>query len=145
MTQATHGGEANLYTAKTHTVGGRERGTARSSDGNLDIKLAIPGSERTGSNPEQLLAAGWSAACLEGAIARVARSKKISLPSGPEIDAEIDLNLADDGLFLRARLNVRLDGVDAKAAEAIVEQAHLTCPFSKALRGNVDVEIKLTP
>ena len=56
-----------LYTAKTHTTGGREHGASRSADGNLDVKLSIPGSGRIGTNPEQLLAAGWSA-CFESAI-----------------------------------------------------------------------------
>src|SRR3954449_244429 len=81
-----------LYTAKTHTTGGRENGASRSSDGLLDIRLSTPGSARIGTNPEQLLAAGWSA-CLESAIALAARKRRIDLPAGVRIDAEVDLNL----------------------------------------------------
>ena len=84
-----------IYTAKTHTTGGRENGASRSSDGRLDIKLSPPGSPRTGTNPEQLFAAGWSA-CFEGAMGVVAHKKKIKLPVDLAIDAEVDLN-ADDG------------------------------------------------
>lgn len=137
-----HQGEKVLYTAKTHVVGGRERGAARSSDGSLDIKLSTPGSGRPGTNPEQLFAAGWSA-CFEGAIAHVARQRRIKLPAEPEIDAEVDLNLADDGFFLRARLNVSLPGLDREVAQSIVDAAHQTCPYSKAVRGNIDAVINL--
>ena len=85
-----------LYTAKTHTTGGRERGTSRSSDGRLDVRLSMPGSPRIGTNPEQLFAAGWSA-CFVSAIALAARKRKIALPADVAIDAEVDLNLADGG------------------------------------------------
>src|SRR6266850_1001457 len=82
-----------VYTAKTHTIGGRENGAARSSDGHLDVRLSTPGSARIGTNPEQLFSAGWSA-CFESAIALVARKRKIALPAGVAIDAEVDLNMA---------------------------------------------------
>src|SRR5580704_460505 len=95
-----------VYTAKTHTTGGRESGVSRSSDGRLDVRLSIPGSARIGTNPEQLLAAGWSA-CFESAIALAARKRKIAL-ADLAIDAEVDLHLADGAYFLSARLNVRL-------------------------------------
>jgi len=95
-----------------------------------------------GTNPEQLLAAGWSA-CFESAMALVARKMKVALPVDLAIDAEVDLNLGDDGYFLRARLNVALPGVDRKVAEALVEGAHEACPYSKATRGNIDVAPKL--
>ncbi len=64
--------------AKTHTTGGRESGASRSSDGRLDVKLSIPGSPRIGANPEQLLAAGWSA-CFESAMGIAARKMKVAL------------------------------------------------------------------
>ena len=131
-----------IYTAKTRTTGGREHGVSRSSDGNLDVKLAVPGSQRIGTNPEQLLAAGWSA-CFESAIGIAARKKKIDLPDELAIDAEIDLNLAETGYFLRARLNVSVPGVEREVAQALVDEAERTCPYSKATRGNVDVAIKL--
>jgi Ohr subfamily peroxiredoxin len=131
-----------LYTAKTHTTGGREKGASRSSDGRLDVKLSVPGGPGMGTNPEQLLAAGWSA-CFESAMALVARKMKVALPADLAVDAEVDLNLGADGSFLRARLNVALPGVDRKVAEALVEGAHEACPYSNATRGNIDVAVKL--
>ena len=68
-----------IYTAKTHTTGGRENGVSRSSEGRLDVKLSVPGSPRVGTNPEQLFAAGWSA-CFEGALGVAAHKKKIKSP-----------------------------------------------------------------
>jgi osmotically inducible protein OsmC len=131
-----------LYTAKTHTTGGREKGVARSSDGRLEVKLSPPGASGQGTNPEQLFAAGWSA-CFEGAMGLAARKLKAKLPEETAIDAEVDLNQGDDGYFLRARLNVSIPGVAREVAQAIVEEAHKTCPYSKAIRGNVDVTIKV--
>jgi lipoyl-dependent peroxiredoxin len=131
-----------VYTAKTHTTGGRENGAARSSDGRLDVKLSTPGSARIGTNPEQLFAAGWSA-CFESAIGLAARKKKITLPVDLAIDAEVDLLLADGGYFLRTRLNVSLPGVEREVAQALVDEAHQICPYSKATRSNIDVAINL--
>lgn len=130
-----------LYTAKTHTTGGRD-GASRSSDGRLDVKLSTPGTAGLGTNPEQLFAAGWSA-CFEGAMARAAQQLKVTLPADVAIDAEVDLNLADDGFFLRARLNVSVPGVDRAVAQRVVEAAHQICPYSKATRGNIDVVINV--
>jgi lipoyl-dependent peroxiredoxin len=131
-----------VYTAKTHTTGGRENGASRSSDGRLEVQLALPGATRVGTNPEQLFAAGWSA-CFESAIGLVARKRKIALPADLAIDAEVDLNLADGGYFLSARLNVSLPGIAREAARALVDEADQTCPYSKAIRGNIDVAINL--
>ena len=131
-----------LYTAKTHTTGGREHGASRSSDGHLDIKLSSPGSGGTGTNPEQLFAAGWSA-CFEGAMGIAARKMRIALPADFAIDAEVDLNLVDGGYFLAARLNINLPGVDAEVAQALADAAHQTCPYSKAIRNNVNVVINV--
>lgn len=130
-----------LYTGKVHVAGGRE-GAARSADGRLDIKLSTPGGPGTGTNPEQLLAAGWSA-CFEGAIAIAAKEMKLVLPNAPSIDAEIDLNLDGGGYGLAARLNVALPGLPRDVAQALVEAAHRTCPYSKALAGNIDIAINL--
>jgi lipoyl-dependent peroxiredoxin len=131
-----------VYTAKTHTTGGRENGASRSSDGRLDVQLSTPGSARIGTNPEQLFAAGWSA-CFESAMGLVARKMKVTLPADLAIDAEVDLNLADRGYFLRARLNVSLPGVEREVARALIDEADQTCPYSKATRGNIDVTINL--
>src|SRR6185436_11432979 len=93
-----------LYTAKTHTTGGRD-GASRTSDGRLDIKLSFPGTPGTGTNPEQLFAAGWST-CFIGAMGVAAAKKKITLPTDLAVDAEVDLGTNDGGYVLRARLNV---------------------------------------
>ena len=130
-----------LYTAKTHTTGGRD-GASRTSDGRLDVKLSTPGTPGSGTNPEQLFAAGWSA-CFLSAIELAATKKKISLPADRAIDAEIDLGTNEGGFVLRARLNVSLPGLDREVAKALVQIAHETCPYSKATRGNIDVETNL--
>jgi osmotically inducible protein OsmC len=139
-TQA-HSGKL-LYTAKVHTTGGRDHGAARSSDGHLDVRLSTPGGVGNGTNPEQLLAAGWSA-CFESAMGVAARKKKIALPPDLTVDAEVDLNLADGGYFLGARLNVSLPGVQRDVAQDLIDEAHEICPYSKATRGNIDVAINL--
>jgi osmotically inducible protein OsmC len=131
-----------LYTAKTHTTGGRKSGVSRSSDGVLDIRLSIPGSASIGANPEQLLAAGWSASLVR-TVTLEACKNDIALPTGIGIDAEIDLCLADGTRFLRARFNIGLLGVEQGIARALVNEAHQTCPYSKATRGNIDVVINL--
>ena len=131
-----------LYTAKTRTTGGRD-GVSRSDDGALDVKLSSPGSGGTGTNPEQLFAAGWSA-CFIGAMRRVGRTLQVTLPADAAVYAEVDLTSGDAGFLLQARLTVSLPGIDAETAQQIVEQAHQTCPYSKATRGNIAVEITLT-
>ncbi|WCM23014.1 organic hydroperoxide resistance protein [Paraburkholderia bryophila] len=130
-----------LYTAKTHTTGGRD-GVARSSDNRLDIKLSSPGSSGAGTNPEQLFAAGWSA-CFIGAMGFAARALKVTLPPDTHVDAEVDLGTTEGAYFIQARLNVSLPGLPHDVAQAVVDQAHQTCPYSKATRGNVDVTITL--
>ena len=131
-----------LYTARTRTTGGREYGASRSSDGFLDIRLATPGSSRIGDNPEQLFAAAWSAS-LESAISVVARRWTIAIPVGLAIEAEIDLCLADGAYFLQARLSVSVPGVEREVAQALADEAHQTCAYSKATRGHIDVVINV--
>jgi osmotically inducible protein OsmC len=130
-----------LYTALVHTTGGRQ-GAASSSDGHLEIKLSPPGNGGSGTNPEQLFAAGWSA-CFEGAMGLAARKMSVTLPSDLAIDAEVNLCRGDEGYFLRARLKISVPGMEREAAQALVDAAHRTCPYSKAIRGNVDVSIIL--
>ncbi|RKS19069.1 Ohr subfamily peroxiredoxin [Flavobacterium endophyticum] len=133
--------EKVLYTGKTHTTGGRE-GASQSSDNRLDIKLSSPGSTGSGTNPEQLFAAGWSA-CFIGAMGIAAAQMKIKLPAETAVDAEVDLGMTDGAYFLQARLNVSLPGLDTETARAITDAAHQTCPYSKATRGNIGVTINL--
>ena len=133
--------EKILYTAKVHTTGGRD-GAARSDDGRLDITLSPPGHAGTGTNPEQLFAAGWSA-CFIGAMGIAANKMRIALPADKAIDAEVDLGTVGGAFFLQARLNVSLPGLDRDIAQALVDAAHQTCPYSKATRGNIDVVINL--
>ncbi|UPK67185.1 organic hydroperoxide resistance protein [Chitinophaga filiformis] len=130
-----------LYTGKTHTTGGRE-GKSKSTDGRLDIRLSSPGSTDPGTNPEQLFGAGWSA-CFMGAIGIAAAKSKVTLPEDFYVDAEIDLGLSGVAYFLQARLNVHLPGLSTEVATALIEAAHKTCPYSKAVRGNINVETKL--
>lgn len=134
MTQST---TKTVYTAKVHTIGGRDKGEARSSDGRLDVKLSVPGGPGTGTNPEQLLAAGWSA-CFEGAIMLEARKKKVRIEH-LAIDAEIDLNQGSDGYSLGARLNVSMPDLDRALAQELVDAAHGVCPYSKALKDSIGI------
>lgn len=133
--------EKVLCTAKTHTTGGRD-GASRSSDGRLDINLTSPTKPGNGTNPEQLFAAGWSA-CFLSAIGTVAAKMKTQVPVDAAIDAEVDLCGGGGEWFLRARLNVSLPGLEHNVAQAIVDAAHQTCPYSKATRGNIDVAINV--
>jgi Ohr subfamily peroxiredoxin len=133
--------EKVLYTGKTHTTGGRH-GFARSNDAQLDVKLSPPGTPHPGTNPEQLFAAGWSA-CFIGAMGLAAGKSKLRLPEATAVDAEVDLGMTDGAYFLQARLNISLPGLDVDVARALVEEAHQTCPYSKATRGNINVELKV--
>ncbi|MGO6667618.1 organic hydroperoxide resistance protein [Rhizobium ruizarguesonis] len=130
-----------LYTGKTRTTGGRD-GASHSDDGQLDIKLSPPGSNRAGTKPEQLFAAGWSA-CFIGAIGIAAGKLKVKLPADAAVNAEVDLGATDGDYFLQARLKVSLPGIEADLARALVDEAHRTCPYSKATRGNINVELSI--
>jgi len=130
--------EKLLYTAKAHTTGGRDGGSSRTSDGHLDVKLSVPGSTGTGTNPEQLFAAGWSA-CYLSAIKLIAGQMKVRLPADAAVDAEIDLGTTNGGYLIQARLNVSLPGIDRETAQKLVDAAHLQCPYSKATHGNINV------
>lgn len=130
-----------LYTGKTHVTGGRD-GVARSLDGALDIKLSPPGSGKPGTNPEQLFAAGWSA-CFIGAMTIAAGKRQLRLPADVAVDAEVDLATGEGGYFLQARLEVYLPGIERELARTIVDEAHQNCPYSKATRGNIAVELTL--
>ncbi|HEK1686101.1 organic hydroperoxide resistance protein [Pseudomonas sp. MH2] len=127
-----------LYTARTHTSGGRD-GRGRSSDGALDLPLSPPGSGRPGTNPEQLFAIGWSA-CFIGALRRAGQKFDIRLPEGVAVEADVALgNTADGGFALAAQLTVHLPGLAQEDKQKMVAEAHQICPYSKATRGNIEV------
>ncbi|QCB48054.1 organic hydroperoxide resistance protein [Hydrogenophaga sp. PAMC20947] len=130
-----------LYTARTHTTGGRD-GASRSDDGRLEVTHSAPGGPGTGTNPEQLFAAGYSA-CFIGAIKAVAGQMKVTVPADVAVDAEVDLGPITGGYGIAARLAVSLPGMDRTQAQALVDAAHQVCPYSNATRGNVDVTITL--
>ncbi|MBV8327669.1 organic hydroperoxide resistance protein [Chryseobacterium sp.] len=130
-----------LYSGNVLVTGGRD-GEAKSNDGRLDIELTPPGSKGNGTNPEQLLAAGWSA-CFIGAMHLSASNIGISLPSNLSVHTVIDLATNDDGFFLQAHLQVNLPDMILSEAKEVVEIAHQTCPYSKATRGNINVKIEI--
>jgi len=133
--------EKVLYTARAHTIGGRD-GASRTDDGKLDIKLSPPAAGGTGTNPEQLFAAGYSA-CFIGAMKAVAGKLKVTLPQDLAIDAEVDLGPIPGAYGIAVRMNVSLPGMDRTAAQQLLDAAHQVCPYSNATRGNIDVAIKL--
>lgn len=132
-----------LYTATAHAHGGRE-GRVRVEDGPIDLPLTMPrslgGSGTSGANPEMLFAAGYSA-CFEGALRLVARTQKIKLDDAA-ISAEVTIGKTDDGGFgLAVVLRGKISGVDRAAAEQLMHAAHQVCPYSKATRGNIEVQL----
>lgn len=133
--------EKVLYTAKANTTGGRD-GKSRTDDGRLEVTLSSPGTAGTGTNPEQLFAAGY-AACFIGAMKAVGGMKKISVPDDVSIDSEVDLGKIPNAYGIAVRLNVTLPGMDRAEAQALIDAAHQVCPYSNATRGNIDVTITL--
>ena len=130
-----------LYTAKAHTTGGRE-GASRSDDGRLDVKLTAPGTGTSGTNPEQLFAAGYSA-CFIGAMKAVAGKMDTKLPDDLAVDAEVDLGTIPDAYGVAVRMAIHLPGMDRAEAQKVVDAAHKVCPYSNATRGNIDVTLTL--
>ncbi|QJC55090.1 Organic hydroperoxide resistance protein OhrB [Polaromonas vacuolata] len=130
-----------LYTAKAHTTGGRD-GHSKSDDGRLEVNLSSPGGAGTGTNPEQLFAAGYSA-CFIGAIKAVAGMQKITVPADLAVDASVDLGTIPAGYGVSVRLDITLPGMEPVAAQALIDAAHKVCPYSNATRGNIDVVITL--
>src|ERR1700761_457274 len=132
-----------IYTAKAHTVGGRDGGSSRTSDGRLDVKLSVPGTPGNGTNPEQLFATGWSS-CFLSAMKLQAAKMKVRFPPEGAVDAEVDLHLIDkDNFYLSARLNISLPGLDREVAQALADGGHQLCPYSKATHGNIKVETNI--
>jgi osmotically inducible protein OsmC len=132
-----------LYTAETHTVGGRD-GIGKSSDGALDVKLSPPGSGKPGTNPEQLFAVGYSA-CFIGALRAVAPKLNVKVPDDVAVDAKVSLGPTDGGAAfgVGVKLAVTLPGLDDAQKKQLVEAAHQVCPYSNATRGNIEVELTI--
>ncbi|MCT9811888.1 organic hydroperoxide resistance protein [Acidovorax sp. Be4] len=130
-----------LYTARTHTTGGRD-GAASSDDARLDISLSSPGGAGKGTNPEQLFAAGYSA-CFIGAMKAVAARQKLTLPQDLSVDAEVDLGPVGQAFGIAVRMTIHLPGMDKAQAQQLVDAAHQVCPYSNATRGNIDVTLTL--
>ena len=138
---------SNIYTAKATAIGGRN-GTVRSDDGLLDLQLAIPkemGGKGGATNPEQLFAAGY-AACFENAVIHVTRTQTEKVRDNDiEVVGEVGLLPNGQGGFrLAVTLDVAIAGLDQAKAEEIVQAAHAVCPYSNAIRGNVDVQLNVT-
>jgi lipoyl-dependent peroxiredoxin len=134
-----------LYTAQALASGEGRDGTARTSDGRLEVSLASPvelGGTGQGTNPEQLFAAGY-AACFHSALRLVGRKERADLTDSA-VAAKVHLGQLDGtGFGLAAELEVALPAMDLAAAEELVAKAHEICPYSNATRGNITVDIKI--
>ena len=135
--------EKILYVGEATATGGRE-GQAASSDGALDVKLSTPrelgGGGGSGTNPEQLFAAGYSA-CFLGALKFVAGKQKITLPVDTTVTGRVGIGPIPTGFGIEAQLTIRVPGLPREQVQALVEQAHQVCPYSNATRGNIDVTL----
>ncbi|MBN8924403.1 MAG: organic hydroperoxide resistance protein [Rhodanobacter sp. 68-29] len=135
--------EKVLYRAHAKATGGRD-GHAVSSDGVLDVKLTTPkelgGNGTTGTNPEQLFAAGYSA-CFLGALKFVAGQQKLVLPTDTTIEGNVGIGPIPTGFGIEVELKIHIPGLDHAEAEALVQKAHVVCPYSNATRGNIDVSL----
>ncbi|CAM3511779.1 MULTISPECIES: organic hydroperoxide resistance protein [Paenibacillus] len=135
-----------LYTADVKVVGGRE-GSIQSSDGALNHMLSMPkelgGPGGEGTNPEQLFAAGYGA-CYESALANIARKEGVTLKDVTiHSQVMIGKDEADDGFKLAVKLKIEMPGIERSQAEELAKKAHAFCPYSKATRGNIDVELNV--
>jgi osmotically inducible protein OsmC len=135
------------YTAHASATGGRD-GRAQSSDGVLDVKLAVPkelgGPGGAATNPEQMFAAGYSA-CFLGAIKFVAGKEKVKIPDDAKVATDVGIGPREDGggFGIAVTLTVTLPGIDRATAEDLVKKADIVCPYSHATRGNIPKEIKV--
>jgi len=132
-----------LYTAQAVATGGRD-GRAISSDKALDVQLATPrelgGAGGSGTNPEQLFAAGYSA-CFLGALKFVAAREKLALPVDAQVTGRVGIGAIPTGFGIQAELQISLPGLPEEQARALIEKAHIVCPYSNATRGNIDVSL----
>ena len=137
--------EKVLYRAHAKATGGRD-GRAVIPDAKLDLKLTtakeLGGAGGDGTNPEQLFAAGYSA-CFIGAMKFVAARDKIKIPADASIDGTVGIGPIPTGFGIEVELRISLPGVDREVAQALIEKAHIVCPYSNATRGNIDVRLVL--
>ncbi|MGX9935671.1 organic hydroperoxide resistance protein [Advenella kashmirensis] len=137
--------EKVLYIATATATGGRE-GRATSSDNVLDVQLSTPrelgGAGGPGTNPEQLFAAGYSA-CFLGALKFVAAKQKVALPAETTVTGQVGIGQIPTGFGIQAELTITAPGIDHDTLQALVDQAHVVCPYSNATRGNIDVTLVL--
>lgn len=136
-----------VYTAHATATGGRDGGRSVSSDKALDVPMSMPkelgGAGGTGTNPEQLFAAGY-ASCFLSAMKLVGGGMKMALPDASSVHAAVGVGPNDKGGFgLSVKLAVSLPGLARDTAQAIVTKAHEVCPYSNATRGNIDVDVVL--
>ncbi|MFC6166914.1 organic hydroperoxide resistance protein [Acinetobacter terrestris] len=134
--------EKAVYTAKAKATGGRD-GRATSSDGILDVQLAVPkemGGPGGGTNPEQLFAAGYSA-CFLGAMKFVANRDKLNISKEAYIEGEVGIGPIPTGFGIEVTLNIHLEGMDQAEAQKLVDAAHIVCPYSNATRNNINVTL----
>lgn len=135
--------ESILYSAQATAVGGRE-GRATSSDRTLDIALSTPaelgGNGGTGTNPEQLFAAGYSA-CFLGALKYVAGQENIAIGDDASVTGRVGIGAVSTGFAIDVALTISLPGVPAAQAEDLVRKAHIVCPYSHATRNNINVAL----
>jgi len=137
--------EKVLYRAKATATGGRD-GRATSSDNVLDIKLTTPkelgGAGGDGTNPEQLFAAGYSA-CFLGAMKFVASQQKLQLPADTRVTGQVGIGQIPTGFGIEVELTISIPGLARADAEALVQKAHIVCPYSNATRNNIDVTLTI--
>jgi lipoyl-dependent peroxiredoxin len=134
-----------LYRAEAHVTGGRD-GRAVVPANNLDLKLSTPkelgGGGGDGTNPEQLFAAGYSA-CFIGAMKFVGARDKIAIPQDVSVDGNVGIGQIPNGFGIEVELKISLPGMAREQAQALIDKAHVVCPYSNATRGNIDVTLTL--
>lgn len=134
-----------LYRAQATAIGGRE-GNAESTDGALRVALSTPkelgGAGGSGTNPEQLFAAGYSA-CFLGALKFVAGKEKVKLPDATSVMGTAGIGAIPTGFGIEVELQISLPGLSDAQAQALVDKAHIVCPYSNATRNNIDVRLSI--
>jgi lipoyl-dependent peroxiredoxin len=139
--------EQVIFSGNTHTTVNHDPSAQRGDHGVVDIQLSTPGGKSyeflaTEPHPtaEQLFAGAWSA-CYITALGLAASLKKVQLPADAAVDIQVDVGQTGPGWFLGAKFTVRLPGLAQDVAEAIVHSAHQICPYSKAVKGNIEVAV----